>query len=925
MDKKKKIAFYNPQKAEGKIPEPSKDYQPGKIEGKWQQLWIEKRIFSPDLDRAQKPYYNLMMFPYPSAEGLHVGNMYAFVGADIWGRFMRMRGYDVFEPIGLDGFGIHSENYAIKVGKHPVELSKQTEKRFYEQLKKTGNAYHWTRTLETYDPDYYKWTQWIFVQMFKHGLAYRKKARVNWCPSCKTVLADEQVIGGECERCGTQVEDKKLEQWFFKITDYAERLIKGIGKINWPKKIKIAQERWIGKSVGAEIVFKIDKSDLAIPVFTTRPDTLFGATFLAVSPQSDWADRLVTAENKNNVSKYIKDAQKYSKDNREREKSGVFTGLYALHPVTGEKIPVWIADYVAAEYGSGAVMGVPAHDERDYEFARRYSLPIKVVVLPQGKGADYRIKGSKLEFRLVNKWVEGAYTGGGVLVNSYKWNGWKVPGQMQKVIDWLERKKIGERKASYHLRDWLISRQRYWGPPIPMIYCKTCAQEGKSWFTTPEGKKYKEFKIDNRQLANKSPDSEFSIHNSMKGWYPVPEKNLPVKLPYIKNYQPKGTGASPLAQDKNFVNVKCPHCGAPARRETDVSDTFLDSSWYFLRYLATEFDDIPFPAPAFSSSRQNPRKKSRIGLRAKRWLPVHMYIGGAEHSVLHLLYVRFIWKALQDWGYIEKDRGDEPFPRFFAHGLIIKDGAKMSKSKGNVVVPDDYISKYGADALRCYLMFLGPFEKGGDFRDSGMEGMYRFIKRVWNLVTSEALIIQNKQESKEIYKQIHKTIKRVTKDIESLRFNRAIAGIMEYVNFLRKIADYRLKTERRVGSKKTEEGFKCAEWDQAIKTLLLLLAPFAPHMTEELWQNKLGQETSVHTTKWPEYQEKLAKEDIVEIPVQVNGKLRATLKISQNQARNQQSVESAARDNERILSYLKGKKVEKVVFVPGRLLNFVVV
>ncbi|MEK7450802.1 MAG: class I tRNA ligase family protein, partial [Patescibacteria group bacterium] len=685
-------------------------YNPAKIEAKWQGVWEEKKIYSPNLDTAKRPFYNLMMFPYPSAEGMHVGNMYAFTGADIYGRFKRMQGNDVFEPIGLDGFGIHSENYAIKVGRHPKEQAKISEKNFYRQLRATGNGYDWSRTVETYDPKYYKWTQWLFIQLFKAGLAYRSKAPVNFCPSCKTVLADEQVIDDKCERCSSIVEKKELEQWFFKITKYADRLLNGLSQIDWAERIKIAQRQWIGRSEGMIINFG------GIDVFTTRPETADGATFLVLSPQHPKVKEFKSKE----VIDYVKISTNKSDEERRKEKSGVFTGEYIINPLTKKKIPVWIADYVLMGYGTGAIMAVPAEDERDREFAEKYKIPIERTS--------------------------------------------------------LSAKPVGKKVVNYHLRDWLISRQRYWGPPIPMINCSKC------------------------------------------GWQPVAEDQLPVLLPDLKDWKPLGTGKSPLANHPEFYETNCPKCKGPAKRETDVSDTFLDSAWYFLRYIGTELDKKPFEEP-----------------RVKKWLPVSMYIGGPEHAVLHLLYSRFIWMVLYDLGYFDfSSKGrpasgwDEPFTKFYAHGLIIKDGAKMSKSKGNVVVPDAYIKKYGADVLRCYLMFTGPFNMGGDFRDSGIEGMFRFLKRAWTLVLS----VKGKDANPALDIFMHKTIKSVTEDMENLNYNTAIAHLMEYYNEL-----YSFYTKH-----KMLNVIYC-------KTLVLLLAPLAPHMTEELFQRIKNQESRIKNKK----------------------------------------------------------------------------
>ncbi|MBI2051646.1 leucine--tRNA ligase, partial [Candidatus Roizmanbacteria bacterium] len=744
---------------------------------KWQGKWRKDGLFSLDTDRVKKPYYALMMFPYPSAEGLHVGNMYAFTGADIFARLMRMQGYDVLEPIGLDGFGIHSENYALKEGRHPADLSKQTEKRFYTQLMASGNAFDWRRTVETYKPNYYKWTQWLFLQMFKKGLAYRKLADVNWCPSCKTVLADEQVVGGKCERCLTMVIKKELEQWFFKITKYANRLLKNLEKLDWSERIKIAQENWIGKSEGLLIDFD------GIKVFTTRPDTTDGATFIVLSPEHELVKRLTTKEQKRKVTSYIEEAKKKSEQERiaeGREKTGVFTGSQVKNPVTKKKIPVWVADYVLYGYGTGAIMAVPDADERDKEFAKRFGLPI-----------------DKTSFKAKPK---------------------------------------GERKVNYHLRDWLISRQRYWGPPIPIIYCRKC------------------------------------------GTVPVPEKDLPVVLPYVKEFRPTGTGRSPLASIPSFVKAKCPKCGGLASRETDVSDTFLDSAWYFLRYPSTEFSDKPFDLK-----------------RTKKWLPVESYIGGAEHAVLHLLYSRFVTMVLNDMGYLDFD---EPFTKFRAHGLLISEGAKMSKSKGNVVVPDEYIKEYGADTLRMYLMFLGPFDMGGDFRDEAIGGVYRFLDRVWTMSGR----VDNKRQtelSKDDLPWLNKTIKKVGRDVENLKFNTAIAFMMEWLNYLGK-----------------KEKVSHHEY----KTFLLLLAPFAPHVTEELWE-KLGEKYSIHKQGWPACDRKTLVKEELNIPVQVNGRLRGVVILSANDISKDAVVRKALKQDS-VKKHLADKKY-KTVYIEGRILNFV--
>lgn len=821
-------------------------YHPLKIESKWQKIWEKNKTFQVDLKKSQKPYYNLMMFPYPSAQGLHVGNMYAFTGSDVWGRYMRMKGYDVFEPIGLDGFGIHSENYAIKVGKHPLEEAKISEKNFYRQLKMIGNQFAWDNHLETYDKDYYRWTQWIFIQMFKAGLAYRAKAAVNWCPSCKTVLADEQVIQGKCERCSSEVKQKYLEQWFFRITKYADRLLNNLKKIDWTAKVKIAQHNWIGRSEGIVIDYplcNVDKTkSLHVSCFTTRPDTNFGATFIVMAPEHPLIEKLkpyLSEKIKKQVEDYIRKVKLVSREeriNQKRAKTGVFTGLYCLNRLTNKKIPLWISDFVLMEVGTGAVIGVPGHDIRDFEFAQKFHLPvIRVVVGSDGDRSSITKKEQVQEKE-------------GTMINSQFLDGMEIRQATKKIMAYLEKKGWGKKTVHYHLRDWLISRQRYWGSPIPMIYCQKC------------------------------------------GWQPVPEKDLPVELPYTKDWRPKGTGVSPLAQLKDWVKVKCPKCGGPAKRETDVSDTFLDSSWYFLRY----------PSLRLSAGKAWDSKIT------KKWLPVDMYIGGAEHSVLHLLYSRFVTMVFKDLGYLDFD---EPFTKFRAHGLIIKDGAKMSKSKGNVVNPDKFIEKYGADTLRCYLMFLGPLSQGGDFRDTGIKGMFKFLSKVYLLVNSYCKGPALQRSGQELYWQ-HKTIKKVTESINRLKYNTAISSLMEYVNYLSQSPSSL----------------------EALKTLILLLAPFAPHLSEELWQRcKLRVFTSkisVHNQPWPKYNPKYIKKDKVEIVIQVNGKLRGRMLVESNslsdQSQLKQELVGQALQLPKIKAYLKGKKPKRTIFARGRLINFVV-
>ena len=787
-----------------------------KIENKWRKLWTRARLYEPDFKRAKNPFYNLMMFPYLSAEGLHIGSVRTFTGIDIYGRFKRMQGYDVFEPIGLDGFGIHSENYALKVRKHPSKVAKITEKNFYRQLETIGNGFAWEEKLETYDPEYYRWTQWIFVQMFKNGLAYRKKSPVNWCPSCKTVLADEQVISGECERCSSKVIKKDLEQWFFKITDYAERLLVDLEKIDWSENVKIAQKNWIGKSEGYAIKFPISNFQFPIEIFTTRPDTLFGATYVVLSPEHHLIENLkLRIKNWPDVERYIKETRNKTEKERIQEKTGVqLEGITVINPANGEGLSVWIADYVLARYGTGSIMAVPAHDERDFEFAKKFDLPIREVISLDGRDHDLRV----------------AYLERGVLINSGKFNGMDSEKAKMEITKFAG----GEKTTHYRLRDWLISRQRYWGPPIPMVFCNKCF------------------------------------------WQPVPEKDLPVKLPFIKDYRPHGTGLSPLARDKKFSRTKCPRCKGEARRETDVSDTFLDSAWYFFRYLDPKNKKEPFD-------------KTRV----KKWLPVHMYIGGAEHAVLHLMYTRFVTKAFKDWGLINFD---EPFPKFRAHGLITKDGAKMSKSKGNIVNPDIYIKKFGTDVMRMYLAFLAPFDQGGDFRDAGIAGITRFLTRVRNLKIQKSTLPE---------KLLHQSIKKITEDIENLHYNTAISQLMILLN----------------------EFEKSGVGGEAYSVFLKLLAPFAPFTAEELYQklkkNKVfKKKNSIHLASWPKFDPKKIREETFMLIIQINGKTRATMKATMSIS--EKNAEALAIKNENIQKYLEGKDPKKTIFVPNRLINFVV-
>jgi leucyl-tRNA synthetase len=938
-------------------------YNPSEIEPKWQKVWVEKGIYQPDLKNAKpfgqaqgkRPFYNLMMFPYPSAEGLHVGNMYAFTGADIYGRFKRMQGYDVFEPIGLDGFGIHSENYAIKIGKHPAVQAKISEKNFYRQLHAIGNGFAWKNHLETYDPDYYKWTQWIFVQMFKAGLAYRKKSAVNFCPSCKTVLADEQVIEGACERCKTLVEKKELEQWFFRITKYAEKLLQNTFKesFKWSEKVKIGQRNWIGKSEGAMLRFKVKDLDLYFEMFDSVPQTYMAQTFTVIAPEHPDVYSLVKGTKyENPVMDFVEKVKKKKaakKFDIEKETEGVFTGRYVEYPPAKRFLPIWVASFVIAEYGTG-VVNSSAHDERDFIFAKKYDLPLHPVMFPKDKKEAEKVR--RLEYCYHHE-PEG------ILAEPQEFAGRKWGDVREDILDYIEKHGWGKRSAQYHLRDWLISRQRYWGAPIPMIYCESCAKKNIGWQSLNSansdvsGIKYQVLSIKKEKNKNINiPNTKYLIHNtdSMPGWYPVPEDQLPVLLPEdVKDWKPEGTGKGPLAKLPDFVKVACPECGETARRETDVCDTFLDSSWYHMRYPSVkrhsgERSDSRIPGGSWTN--QDDKNLPWDPQITRRWLPVTQYIGGAEHTVLHLLYARFVAMVFKDLGMIDFE---EPYTRFYAHGLIIAEGAKMSKSRGNIVNPDEYIRKYGADTLRTYLMFLGPFDAGGDFRDTGIAGMYRFLGRVWRLVNNVILseaknphqdsenlwdpssANQRTQDDK-LTRFMHHTIKEVTEDLGNLRYNTAIAHIMEYVNAL---------TDNRQ-----------LITDNYIKSLLLMLAPFAPHMTEELWQalrhlggsrqarsarhdspdgGEIGKDfSSIHLHPWPSYDPQYLIEDEATIVVQVNGKTRDVIKIPSSQldlldkSNQSKEVEKIALSSAKVQKHLSGKSVKKTIFVPGRLINFVV-
>ncbi|MDQ6716739.1 MAG: leucine--tRNA ligase [Gemmatimonadota bacterium] len=795
------------------------------IEPKWQRLWAERGTNSTDIEKAPHPFYTLMMYPYPSAEGLHVGNLFAFTGNDIYGRFQRLQGYNVFEPFGYDAFGIHSENFALKEGKHPMDLIPKNIANFRRQVERAGLMVDWRYTLSTTEPDYYKWTQWVFLQLFKRGLAYKKQAAVNWCPGCKTVLANEQVVGGVCERSGDPVEQRLLEQWFFSISDYAGRLLDNLDKIDWSETTKTAQRNWIGRSDGAEIDFRatcVSGEEVDIRVFTTRADTIYGATYLVIAPEHPLVPLLATKEQLDSVAAYRKQTEKQDIVSRKTntDKTGVFSGSHALNAATGKMIPVWISDYVLMEYGTGAIMGVPGHDARDFEFATKFELPIVRVVRGEGENAD-----DALDAALTD-------CDDGRIVNSGPLDGLTVTDAKKKALEVL-----GERAkpvVNYRLHDWCISRQRYWGPPIPIIYCDAC------------------------------------------GAVPVPEKDLPVILPFVEDFKPDDSGVSPLARHEEWYRVPCPQCGKQARRETDVSDTFLDSAWYFLRYPTVGNDDVAFDRTI-----------------TKKWLPVDSYIGGNEHAVLHLLYSRFVTMVLNEAGLLDFD---EPFPRFRAHGLIIREGAKMSKSKGNVVNPDEYIESWGADAFRTYLMFLGPFEEGGDFRDRSISGPKRFLDRLWASVQA---MRSDGAPDPQVMQKLHQTIKKVGEDIPRLSYNTAIAAMMEYINVVRK-------------------GERVPHRDEVIP-LIPMVSPFAPHISEDLWEQS-GHSGSVFDGGWPAFDAALATEDTIELIVQVNGKLRGRIQVPREVS--QEAAMELAMADAAVARFVSGAP-KKVIFVPGRLLNIV--
>jgi leucyl-tRNA synthetase len=857
-----------PAKREEK-PRNDKAYQPQVLEKKWQAKWEADKLYRSVIDDSKPKHYALTMLPYPSGD-LHIGHWYAMTPSDARARYMRMKGYNVLFPMGFDAFGLPAENAAIKDGVHPMKRTFQNIERMRTQLRSMGAMFDWEREAVSADPSYYKWTEWFFIKLYKAGLAYRKMSAVDFCPNCNTTLAREQVIGDErrCERCGTPVIKKDLDQWFFKATKYADELLNFEG-LDWPERVKTLQTNWISRSEGAEVNFKLDwetvgaeddrekgiglddappaREQVLIPIFTTRPDTLWGATFMVFSPEHPLVEKITTEEHKAAVEEYKAQAARQSDIEREatdKEKTGVFTGAYAINPVNKQRIPIWIADYVLMSYGTGAIMAVPAHDERDFAFARKYELPIVQVIQPVGAtGQSPESEAAELT---------EAYSGAGVLVNSGPLNGIKVtadkgrknPG-ITAAIDWLERYMVGKESVNYRYRDWLISRQRYWGAPIPMVHCET------------------------------------------HGWNPVPEDQLPVLLPEDVEWKP--TGESPLKLHPTWKNTTCPVCNGPATRETDTMDTFMCSSWYHLRYLSPKYDGGPFDDAEYNY-----------------WMPVDTYTGGIEHATMHLLYTRFFHKALRDIGVVE---GGEPMIQLRNQGMVLgEDGDKMSKSKGNVIAPDVLVDKYGADTVRAYIMFFARWEMGAPWDSQGIEGSARWIKRVWTLFTDQTPPGAASDETKKtLRRKVHQTLKRITRDFETFEFNTVISSLMELMNEMYKA--------REAGAAGTPE------WAEAQEIYLKMMAPVTPHVAEELW-SQMGKPYSIHQQSWPTVDEAATKEDSIEIPVQVNGKVRDRIVVPADA--NEEQIKSAALASEAIQKFLDGQEPKKVIVANGRLVNIVV-
>ncbi len=815
-------------------------YDPAVIEPKWRKAWKEAAIYKVE-DESDKPnWMSLTMYPYPSGV-LHVGHWYAFSAPDAFARSKRMRGFNVMYPMGFDAFGLPAENAAIRHGIHPSKWTYENIDQMTHEFDLMGAMIDWDRKVVTCDPEYYHWNQWLFLKMYERGLAYRSGGAVWWCPNDQTVLANEQVIEGNiCERCGSEVYKRDLDQWYYRITEYAQELLDGLDDLDWPARVKAMQSNWIGRSEGARLTFELEIGK-SLEVFTTRPDTVFGATFMVLAPEHPYVDELTTPEQRDAVDAYVKEARTKTEIERQstddaKQKSGVFTGGYAINPVNDERIPVWIADYVLMSYGTGAIMAVPSGDQRDFEFARHFNLPIIPTVQPED--------GEPLDGATMTE----AYDGDGIIVNSGQFNGMKQSKALPKMIEWLDEQGRGKAEINWRLRDWLISRQRYWGTPIPIVYCDDC------------------------------------------GTVPVPEDQLPVKLPLDAEFTP--TGQSPLVTHDEFVNTSCPSCGKAARRETDTMDTFMDSSWYWFRYASPNYADGPFD-----------REK------AAQWNPVDLYTGGIEHAILHLLYARFITRVLRDLGETEVS---EPFTRLRNQGMILAaEGTKMSKSRGTQIGPTELVADHGADALRLHLMFLGPWEQGGPWNDRGITGMERFLRRAFQVVSELGTRSPGERAPKAdedaLVSLTHQTIKRVTDNLDSFSFNTMVAAMIEFVNELMKLKETPIVSS--------------PVWREAVETLVLLMAPSTPYVAEEMWE-MLGNEFSVHQQSWPEYDPALAVEASIEIPVQINGKVRDRITIPSSATAEDQAA--AAKASDKIASYLEGKQIVKEISVPGRMVNLVV-
>ncbi|MCB9111441.1 MAG: leucine--tRNA ligase [Anaerolineales bacterium] len=821
-------------------------YNPGSIEKKWQAKWDADQLYRSVIDNSRPKHYALTMLPYPSGD-LHIGHWYAMTPSDARARFKRMQGYNVLFPMGFDAFGLPAENAAIKDGVHPMKRTRQNIERMRKQLRSMGAMFDWEREAVSSDPEYYRWTEWFFIQLYKAGLAYRKMSPVDFCPHCNTTLAREQVWGDDrhCERCGTPVIKKDLEQWFFKATQYADELLRFEG-IDWPERVKTLQTNWIDRSEGASVIFKTEAGNHDVEIFTTRPDTLWGATFMVFAPEHSLVDEVTSPEQKAAVEEYKVQAARQSDIQRgavDKEKTGVFTGGYAINPVNGARIPIWIADYVLMSYGTGAIMAVPAHDERDFAFAKKYDLPIIPVILPEGQSEA--VVGDE------------AYIGAGVMVNSGMLDGTPVNTEkgrknpsIAKIIDWLEEKGVGKESVNYRYRDWLISRQRYWGSPIPMVHC--------------------------------------DIH----GWNPVPEDQLPVTLPEDVEWKP--TGESPLKLHPTWKNTTCPICGGPATRETDTMDTFMCSSWYHLRYLSPHYDKGPFDEEEYNY-----------------WMPVDTYTGGIEHATMHLLYTRFFHKAMRDIGITE---GHEPMLQLRNQGMVLgEDNEKMSKSRGNVIAPDILVDKYGADTVRAYLMFFARWDMGAPWDSQGIEGSARWIRRVWTLFTdpqnaSGSAGTASDETKRNLRRKVHQTLKRVTRDFENFEFNTIVSSLMELMNEMYKA--------REAGAVGTDE------WKEAQEIYLKMMAPVAPHIAEELWVDYMGKPYSIHQQQWPVVDEAAAKEDVIEIPVQINGKVRDRVTVAADAS--EADIKSAVMASEAVQKHLEGKEPKKVIVVKGKLVSLVV-